>query len=83
MVYLGDADPYVAEEVAQRMRNVIYATTLEVGDRMERVSINVGVATFPRDGSDANAVISAAGRAMYKDKKLRQVPEGRMHIVKR
>jgi diguanylate cyclase (GGDEF)-like protein len=83
MVYLGEADQYAAEEVAQRMRNVIYATTLEVGDRMERVSINVGVATFPRDGNNADGVIAAADRAMYKDKKLRRVPEGRIQIVKR
>ena len=83
MVYLRHADPYAAEEVAQRMRNVTYATTLEVGDRMERVSINVGVATFPRDGADTEAVITSAGRAMYKDKKLRRIPEGHIRIVKR
>lgn len=83
MVYLGDADQYAAGEVAQRMRNVIYATTLEVGDKMERVSISVGVATFPGDGNDADGVITAADRAMYKDKKLRRVPEGHIHIVKK
>ena len=82
MVYLGDADQYAADEVAQRMRNVVYAATLEVGDTMERVSINVGVAVFPNDGKDSDAVITAADRAMYKDKKFRRPPKGSIEIVK-
>ncbi len=81
IVYLGNADKYAADEVAQRMRNVIYATTLEVGDTMERVSVSVGVATFNGKGEACEAVISAADRAMYIDKKLRRRAKGNIEIV--
>ena len=82
MVYLGDADQYAADEVAQRMRNVIYSTTLEVGDTMVRVSISAGVASFPLNGKNVEALITAADRAMYKDKKFRRVPDGSIQIQK-
>ena len=82
MVFLADADQYAADEVAQRVRNVVYATTLEVGDSMERISANVGVAAFPDAGETCEDVINAAGRAMYKDKKLRRVPDRNFQVVK-
>jgi diguanylate cyclase len=83
IVLLGGADKAVAEEVAQRMRNVVFATTLEVGVKMVRIKVNVGAASFPESGNNLQTVMAAADRAMYKDKELREPPKGKLVIQKR
>jgi diguanylate cyclase (GGDEF)-like protein len=80
---LGGADKEVADEVAQRIRNVVFATTLEVDVKMVRIKVNVGAATFPDSGNNLQAVMAAADRAMYKDKDLREPPKGKLIIQKR
>lgn len=77
------SDKAVAEEVAQRVRNVVFATTLEVDVKIVRVKVSVGVGTFPQDGNSLQAVMIAADRAMYKDKERRDPPKGRLVIQKR
>jgi diguanylate cyclase (GGDEF)-like protein len=83
IVLLSGADKGVAEEVAQRIRNVVFATTLEVDVKMVRVKVNVGAAAFPESGNNLQAVMAAADRAMYKDKDLREPPKGKLIIHKR
>lgn len=83
IVLLGGADKAVAEEVAQRVRNVVFATTLEVGVKMVRIKVNVGAASFPENGNNLQTVMAAADRAMYKDKELREPPKGKLIIQKR
>ena len=83
IIYLAEADKHAAEEVAQRIRNVVYSTTLEVGAKMERVSVSVGVATFPDDASSVDGLIAAADKAMYKDKEFRRPPAGKFVIQKK
>jgi diguanylate cyclase (GGDEF)-like protein len=83
IVLLSGADKGVAEEVAQRIRNVVFATTLEVDVKMVRVKVNVGAAAFPDSGNNLQAVMAAADRAMYKDKDLREPPKGKLIIQKR
>jgi diguanylate cyclase (GGDEF)-like protein len=83
IVHLGDADKSVAEEVAQRIRNVVFSTTLEVDVKIVRVKVNVGAATFPENGNTLQAVMTAADRLMYKDKELREPPKGKLVIQKR
>ena len=83
IVLLGGADKTVSEEVAQRIRNVVFATTLEVDVKMVRIKVNVGAASFPESGNNLQAVMSAADRAMYKDKDLREPPKGKLIIQKR
>jgi diguanylate cyclase (GGDEF)-like protein len=83
IVLLGGADKAVAEEVAQRVRNVVFATTLEVGVKMVRIKVNVGAASFPESGNNLQTVMAAADRAMYKDKELREPPKGKLIIQKR
>ena len=78
IVLLGDANRAVAEEVAQRIRNVVFSTTLEVDVKMVRIKVSVGVATFPEDGNALQPVMAAADRAMYKDK---QHPEPKGRVV--
>ena len=83
VVFLGGADKAVAEEVAQRIRNVVFATTLEVDVKMVRIKVNVGAATFPDNGNSLQVVMTAADRLMYKDKELRDPPKGKLIIQKR
>ena len=82
IVLLANADKAVAEEVAQRIRNVVFATTLEVDVKMVRLKVNVGAASFPESGNALQAVMTAADRLMYKDKELREPPKGKLIIQK-
>jgi diguanylate cyclase (GGDEF)-like protein len=83
IVLLSSADKAIAEEVAQRVRNVVFATTLEVDVKMVRIKANVGAATFPENGNNLQAVMTVADRMMYKDKELREPPKGKLIIQKR
>jgi diguanylate cyclase (GGDEF)-like protein len=83
IVLLSGADKEVAEEVAQRIRNVVFSTTLEVDVKMVRIKANVGAASYPENGNNLQAVMAAADRAMYKDKELREPPKGKLIIQKR
>jgi len=80
IVLLVSADKAAAEEVAQRVRNVVFATTLEVDVKMVRLKVNVGAASFPESGNSLQAVMTAADRLMYKDKELRDPPKGKLVI---
>ena len=83
IVLLGGADKEIADEVAQRIRNVVFSTTLEVDVKMVRIKANVGAASFPESGNNLQAVMAAADRNMYKDKELREPPKGKLIIQKR
>jgi diguanylate cyclase (GGDEF)-like protein len=83
VVLLSGANKGIADEVAQRIRNVVFATTLEVDGKMVRIKVNVGAASFPEHGNHLQAVIAAADRLMYKDKELREAPKGKLVIQKR
>src|SRR6185503_9832951 len=83
IVLLSGADKDVADEVAQRVRNVVFSTTLEVDVKMVRIKVNVGAASYPESGNNLQAVMAAADRAMYKDKDLREPPKGKLIIQKR
>jgi diguanylate cyclase len=83
IVMLGGANQDIAEEVAQRIRNVVFATTLEVDVKMVRIKVNVGAASFPDNGNNLQAVMATADRKMYKDKELREPPKGKLIIQKR
>jgi len=83
IVLLSDVDKELAEEVAQRIRNVVFSTTLEVDVKMVRIKVNVGAASYPESGNNLQAVMAAADRAMYKDKDLREPPKGKLIIQKR
>jgi diguanylate cyclase (GGDEF)-like protein len=82
IVLLANADKAAAEEVAQRVRNVVFATTLEVDVKMVRLKVNVGAASFPDNGNALQPVMTAADRLMYKDKELRDPPKGKLIIQK-
>ena len=83
IVLLPGADKAVAEEVAQRVRNVVFSTTLEVDVKIVRIKASVGVATFPEDGNSLQSVMTVADRSMYKNKEHRDKPKGRLIVQKR
>ncbi len=83
IVFLVSADKAAGEEVAQRVRNVVFATTLEVDVKIVRIKANVGAGSFPESGNALEPAMTAADRAMYKDKELREPPKGKLIIQKR
>jgi diguanylate cyclase (GGDEF)-like protein len=83
IVFLVNADKAAGEEVAQRVRNVVFATTLEVDVKIVRLKVNVGAGSFPENGNALAPVMTVADRMMYKDKELRDPPKGKLIIQKR
>ena len=75
MIFLPEATPEVAETVAQRIRNHVYRILFPVGERLQRMTVSVGTATWPRDGSHPEDVISAAALRSQKDRELRQAAD--------
>ncbi|MEM8982180.1 MAG: diguanylate cyclase [Pseudomonadota bacterium] len=61
-----------SEAAIRRIRNSIFATTLKAGPKMVRISVSIGLATFPKDGTDPTALMNAADKAMYLDKAHRR-----------
>ncbi len=82
-VLLVNADARIGREVAQRVRNVIFATTLEIDSQIVRVNVAVGVGSMPDDGNLFKDVMAAAVDDMYKDKHGREKPGGRLIIRRR
>jgi diguanylate cyclase (GGDEF)-like protein len=80
IVLLAHVGGDIGREIAQRIRNAVFATTLEVKVKIVRLKINVGVASFPEDGSNVQAIMTVADRAMYKDKEVKPPPPGKLII---
>ena len=78
VVFLPDASPEVSEAVAQRIRNNVYRSLFPVGERLQRVTVSVGVASYPRDGAAQEDVTAAAELRMQRDRDLRReaTPDG-------
>jgi diguanylate cyclase (GGDEF)-like protein len=75
LIFLPEATPEVAETVAQRIRNHVYRSLFPVGERLQRMTVSVGTATWPRDGSHPEDVISAAALRARRDRELRQAAD--------
>ena len=74
VIFLPDASPEVAESVAQRVRNNVYKSLFPVGERLRRVTVSVGTASYPRDGMQYEDIIGAAALRMQRDRELRHRP---------
>jgi diguanylate cyclase (GGDEF)-like protein len=82
VVLLAHVGGDIGREVAQRIRNAVFQTTLEVNVKIVRIKVSVGVGSFPEDGSSVQAVMTVADRAMYKDKEVKPPPPGKLIIQK-
>jgi len=72
VVFLPEATPEVAETVAQRIRNHVYRSLFPVGERLQRMTVSVGSASYPRDGAEHDDIVSAADVRRRRDRELRQ-----------
>lgn len=75
IVFLPEATPEVAETVAQRIRNHVYRSLFPVGERLQRMTVSVGAASYPRDGAQHDDVAAAADVRMRRDRELRQATD--------
>jgi len=59
-----------ALEIAERIRRAVAASEFEVATSSEpiRVTVSMGIACYPRDGSDANQLVHQADLAVYRAK---------------
>ena len=69
-ILLPETTPEEALEVAERVRAAVAARRFEVETSSEpiKATISMGVAAYPRDGSDANELVHQADLAVYRAK---------------
>jgi diguanylate cyclase (GGDEF)-like protein len=72
VLFLPEATPEISETVAQRVRNNVYKSLFPVGERLQRMTVSVGAASYPRDGTRHEDIIGAADLRMQRDKELRR-----------
>ena len=75
VIFLPEAAPEIAESVAQRVRNHVYRSLFPMGERLQRMTVSVGTASYPRDGGQAEDIVSAAAVRTKRDRELRQAAE--------
>lgn len=65
-IILPSSDSEEAFIFSDRLRNHIHQIPLKVmGDRIEHVTISIGIASFPQDASDRRGLIETADQALY------------------
>jgi diguanylate cyclase (GGDEF)-like protein len=70
-ILLPDTQHDVALEIAERIRKLVENTLFEAGrDTPFRLSISIGVGTFPQHGRDRTSLLEVADKAMYRAKSL-------------
>jgi diguanylate cyclase (GGDEF)-like protein len=74
---LPEAPAAKALEVAQRIIQAVASTPLEFEGRRIQTSVSVGLASYPEDGRNIDAIQGRADRAMYLAKE-----QGRNRVVK-
>jgi diguanylate cyclase (GGDEF)-like protein/putative nucleotidyltransferase with HDIG domain len=69
-ILLPETTPEEALQIAERVRAAVAARRFEVETSNEpiKATISMGIAAFPRDGSDANELVHQADLAVYRAK---------------
>lgn len=65
LLILVDTDSKNALTVAERIRKQVEASTFQVDDANIRVTLSIGIATFPEHAMTKEQIIELADRAMY------------------
>lgn len=74
-IVLPETDKEQAILAAERIRQAIETRNIKVYDEELKVTVSVGISTFPDDADDSNLLIEAADKALYLAKK-----EGRNRV---
>ena len=77
IVLLPETPSQGAMEVAERIRNRVASTPLELDAKRVVASVSIGIACYPEDGSTLDALAAHADRALYAAKQ-----DGRNRTVK-
>lgn len=72
MVLLMDAQAETGAAIAQRIRNNVYHSAVSVANRLIRVNVSVGCATYPDDHLQAKELMILADQRMQRDADLRR-----------
>ncbi|HDZ77663.1 MAG TPA: GGDEF domain-containing protein [Candidatus Omnitrophica bacterium] len=68
LLILPETDKQEALFVAERIRKTVVERVIKAYDEVLRVTLSIGVTTFPQDGQDTNELIDRADRALYQAK---------------
>lgn len=70
VMLLADMERDPARALAERARQLVAAQPFTSGSPAQRarLTISLGVSTYPQDGADANTLIASADRALYEAK---------------
>ncbi len=70
-ILLPDTPHDVALDIAERIRKLVEETLFEAGRNTPfRLSISIGVGTFPQHGRDRTSLLDVSDKAMYRAKSL-------------
>jgi len=82
LLFLPTLEGGRADETARRIRNTVYASTMDVDSKVVRIKVNVGVAKFPVHGVSVPSLINAADADMRLDRSGR-TPPGEIPVFRR
>lgn len=68
-VLLPETTKKLALTVAERLRRAIESKSIKAFDEELRLTVSVGIATYPEDGEDVGTLIEKADTALYKAKR--------------
>jgi len=67
-VILSETDKEQAKFAAERIRTAVESKQIKVYDEVLRVTVSIGISTFPDDAQDTQLLIDKADRALYQAK---------------